>query len=56
MEQNETKTKRRYETPDIEVIELAAEEILARGCKTAGGGAGEIPPGCFIGGCSTNGS
>jgi hypothetical protein len=49
--------KQNYEKPMLRVIELAAEEVLAVGCKTINGGGGNptaIP--CDAGGCQQLGS
>jgi len=42
-----------YAAPRLQVIELAAREVLAIGCKTMGGGnnAGIEP--CPLGGCAS---
>jgi len=60
MENNTKKKimKSAYEKPQLNVIELAAEEVLAVGCKMPAG-ARNAPnrPSCGIGaGCSTRGS
>lgn len=39
-------SKRRYEKPRLRVIELAADEVLAVGCKTDSGGTNVGPPTC----------
>jgi hypothetical protein len=48
MQQKKDKTpKRAYEKPRLRIIELAAEEILAVGCKTAPGNpSGKLGSGC----------
>jgi hypothetical protein len=46
-----------YEKPQLRIIELAAEEVLAAGCKTASGSVsafGAIT--CFQRPCSASGS
>jgi hypothetical protein len=56
------KKKLPYDKPNIEVIELAADEVLATGCKTGVSGSGgkgspAVPPNsCISPGCSTLGS
>ena len=45
-----------YEKPKLRVIELAAEEVLAVGCKTNAGGPNPAPPQCAPGGCFQVGS
>lgn len=40
------KLKERYEKPELVVIELKAEEVLAVGCKTIGKTAVGIPADC----------
>ena len=45
-----------YEKPRLRVIELAAEEVLAVGCKTNAGGPNPAPPQCAAGGCFQVGS
>jgi hypothetical protein len=43
-----------YEKPKLRAIELAAEEVLATGCKTAfGDPKGVAGNGCLTGVCST---
>jgi hypothetical protein len=51
------KGKRQYEKPALRAIELAAEEVLAVGCKTISSGSapGGGPP-CMIRNCSGRGS
>ena len=49
--------KSSYEKPRLNIIELAAEEVLAAGCKVAGGANNVGRPSCGIGNrCSTRGS
>jgi hypothetical protein len=55
------KMKKPYQKPEIQVIDLAADEVLAIGCKTpttviASGSAGLPGPGCAAQSCSTSGS
>jgi hypothetical protein len=51
MKSDETKEdqKRLYEKPRLRTIELAAEEVLAIGCKTAGDFAAGGNPICGVG-------
>jgi hypothetical protein len=49
------KTKKPYEKPRLRIIELAAEEVLAVGCKTAGTGAFGLPT-CRARPCVNTGS
>jgi hypothetical protein len=49
--------KERYEKPELLVIELKAEEVLAVGCKTVGQTAFGGRPTCgFAQGCNRRGS
>jgi hypothetical protein len=49
--------KSAYEKPRLHVIELAAEEVLAAGCKVPGGANNVGRPSCGLGNrCSTRGS
>jgi hypothetical protein len=49
--------KERYEKPELVVIELKAEEVLAVGCKTVGKTAAGGRPVCgFAQGCNRRGS
>lgn len=49
--------KKKYEKPEVTVIDLAADEVLAAGCKTASTTAAPGTPFCVdIGGCSVIGS
>ncbi len=51
-EQNEKKTKQAYEKPRLRMIELAAEEVLAIGCKTfSGDPSGVNGSGCVVSTC-----
>jgi hypothetical protein len=51
------KEKKTYQPPEIKVIELAAEEVLAVGCKTEEtSGEDGGPPTCTLGTCFTSGS
>lgn len=51
------KQKKAYQRPEVKVIELAAEEVLAVGCKTeSSAGPGGVPPTCVLGACFSAGS
>ena len=53
-----TTDRKAYEKPQIKIIELAAEEVLAAGCKLASGGlsaVGGAPP-CTTRPCAGIGS
>jgi hypothetical protein len=52
---NIDKTKKVYQKPRLRTIELAADEVLAAGCKNISNVA-PAPPHCMSGGCSKNGS
>lgn len=50
-------SRREYEKPRLRTIELAAEEVLAVGCKTVSGGtAFGGGPTCMVRNCSGRGS
>lgn len=50
-------TKQLYKKPQLRIIELEAEEVLATGCKTAGVAVAFGEPSCGIGvPCSVDGS
>lgn len=56
--QSSEQGKKKYQKPELKIIELAAEEVLAIGCKTpttvpAGIGGG---PGCLAQNCIQPGS
>lgn len=57
MEDNNKKGKNRrtYEKPRLRTIELAAEEVLAVGCKTQGSTAFALPV-CHARPCASKGS
>jgi hypothetical protein len=56
-EQEKEKNKRSYEKPMLRVIELAAEEVLAIGCKQATGAtAFGNAVGCIANPCAAQGS
>jgi len=51
------KARTAYERPRLRVIELAAEEVLAKGCKTFSSTApGQIAPPCWFAMCAQQGS
>ena len=50
------KPKRPYHKPQLRTIKLAADEVLAKGCKMATPSAGFLNTGCLAGGCFNNGS
>ena len=52
----EKKKKEKYEKPQLRVIELKADEVLAVGCKLSGGPGGPILPTCTGSGCVDAGS
>jgi len=58
MEKDSTKEKQVYEQPRLRRIELAAEEILAVGCKAVASGTapGSPTPPCMIRNCAGKGS
>ena len=45
-----------YEKPHLHTIELAAEEVLAVGCKLSGGPGGPIGANCTASACFSAGS
>jgi len=49
-------SKERYEKPELVVIELKAEEVLAVGCKTIGRNAVGVSACGFARGCNRVGS
>jgi hypothetical protein len=55
MSENKDKSsKRPYEKPQLRVINLAAEEVLSTGCKTAPAAPGVSGSGCVISFCSSS--
>ncbi len=58
MGKDSIKEKQVYEQPRLRTIELAAEEILAVGCKAVGSGTapGSPTPPCMIRNCAGKGS
>ncbi len=48
--------KRPYEKPQLRIIQLAAEEVLAVGCKLVNGPGGPIAPTCTSSSCFAPGS
>jgi hypothetical protein len=58
MVSKEPEPKTRYEKPELVVVDLKAEEVLAVGCKMVGRtavGSG-APPVCMANNCVRNGS
>jgi hypothetical protein len=49
-------SRRQYEPPRLRRIKLAADEVMAKGCKMATPSAGQQNTGCLAGGCNNNGS
>ena len=58
MNEKTTHTKRPYRKLEITVLEFSAEEVLAVGCKTAGGSPSNKKPGpgCRVSNCFQQGS
>ena len=58
MEKDSAHEKRAYEKPMLRTIELAAEEVLAVGCKAVHSGTapGSPTPPCMIRNCAGKGS
>lgn len=50
------KDRQPYEKPCLRSFPLAADEVLAKGCKMAGPSAGFQGTGCLSGGCFNVGS
>ena len=50
------KGRQPYEKPRLRSFPLAADEVLAKGCKMAGPSAGFQGTGCLSGGCFQIGS
>lgn len=50
------KAREPYEKPRLRAFPLAADEVLAKGCKMASGFAGFQGPNCSAGGCFAIGS
>ncbi|MFT5444983.1 MAG: hypothetical protein ACI9DC_000143 [Gammaproteobacteria bacterium] len=48
--------RRHYEAPRLRRIRLAADEVMAKGCKQATPSAGYQNAGCVTGGCFEAGS
>jgi hypothetical protein len=57
LDQEKKKSKKPYEKPMLRTIELAAEEVLAVGCKLAGSGNayGSVVS-CIVNSCAGPGS
>jgi len=57
IEQTAKKGKKPYQKPELKVIDLAAEEVLAVGCKTISSpGTGGSPISCGAAPCAAMGS
>lgn len=55
--QEKKKARKLYEKPRLRTIELAADEVLATGCKTIDGTMNVGQPFCGLGvGCAVEGS
>ncbi len=52
----ESKTRQPYQKPRFRTIDLAAEEVLAVGCKLDGGPGGPIGASCTASACFSAGS
>lgn len=52
----ESKARQPYQKPGFRVIDLAAEEVLAVGCKLDGGPGGPIGASCTASSCFSAGS
>ena len=50
------KGRQAYEKPRLRAFPLAADEVLAKGCKMTSGFAGFQGPNCAAGGCFNVGS
>lgn len=50
------KGRQPYEKPHLRTFPLAADEVLAKGCKMTSGFAGFQGPNCSAGGCFAVGS
>ena len=48
--------RRPYQSPRLRRIRLAADEVMAKGCKMATPSAGKQNTGCLAGACFDNGS
>ncbi|MEW6358023.1 MAG: hypothetical protein AB1696_16940 [Planctomycetota bacterium] len=56
-EEKKTRGRIAYSRPRVRVIELAAEEVLAKGCKTfASTAPGQFSPPCWLTMCADQGS
>lgn len=56
MKETNTVKKKPYTKPELKVINLAAEEVLATGCKTMVQGAPYSPVSCIANNCMGLGS
>ncbi len=54
--EKEKKSRKTYEKPRLRVIELAAEEVLGVGCKSASGGFARGAAVCMFSTCAGAGS
>jgi hypothetical protein len=52
----ESRAKATYERPDLVVVDLKAEEVLATGCKMVGQAAPYNPISCMANSCAGPGS
>jgi hypothetical protein len=55
-EKETSNEKKTYEPPHLRKVSLAAEEVLAVGCKTNSGGFNVAAPRCMMNQCVKNGS
>ena len=51
-----SRPRRPYEAPRLRRIRLAADEVMAKGCKIAAPSAARQNTGCLASGCFDNGS
>ncbi len=51
-----TRRRRPYQRPRLRRIRLAADEVMAKGCKIATPTAARLGGGCFASNCFDNGS
>ncbi len=57
MKENQERTvKLPYDKPELQIVELAADEVLEVGCKTSSSATAMVDRRCNVGGCSTIGS
>ncbi len=50
------RSRQAYEKPHLRTIHMAAEEVLAIGCKLEGGPGGPVLPSCTASSCFAAGS